>query len=356
MEKPSLVIIDDKKENLDLLADFFKEKYKIRLFPNGDLAIKSIKTSNPDLILLDINMPDLNGYEVCSILKNNEDTKNIPVIFLSALNDKFDKVKAFAVGGVDYVSKPFQFEELDSRVKTHIKISNLQKEIEYKNKNLEKIVEEKVEEIKNSQMATIITITKLSEARDDDTGKHIERLSIFAQIIAKNLYDRGLHRNLINANYLKLIYDASPLHDIGKIAIRDNILLKPGKLTIEEFEIMKNHVIYGADTLEKIKEKYPYNEILNMGIKIARYHHEKWDGSGYPQGKKGNEIPLCARILAICDVYDALRSKRVYKEAFSHEKSCNIIIEEKGKHFDPDVVDSFVELEKNFEKIRDEMD
>ncbi|NLK62836.1 MAG: response regulator [Fusobacteria bacterium] len=356
MKKETLVIIDDTKENLDLLAELFKNDYNLRLFPSGELALKSIKSIIPDLILLDINMPGLNGYEVCEQLKKNEITEKIPVIFLSALNDKFDKVKAFEVGGVDYVTKPFHFEELNSRVRTHIKIKKLQNEIEYKNQNLEKIVEEKVTEIKNSQLATIITITKLSEARDDDTGRHIERLSTFSKMIAQNLYERGIYKEIIDDEFIDIIYHASPLHDIGKIGIRDNILLKPGKLTNEEFEIMKTHVTLGAETLLTIKKQYPYNKILNMGLKIAKYHHEKWDGSGYCEGLKGDEIPLCARILALCDVYDALRSKRVYKEAFSHEKSYDIILEGKGKHFDPNIVDSFVILAEEFRKIRDNME
>lgn len=355
-QKANILIVDDVPENLSVLSSLLKMKgYKVRTLPNGRLALKSIENNMPDLILLDISMPGMDGYEVCRILKSNEKYKNIPVIFISALSDTFDKVKAFEVGGVDYIGKPFEAEEVNARVKTHLTIVSLQRELEKHNKDLQQLVEEKVKEISEAQMATIVAMTKLAEARDDDTGKHVERLGIFSRLIAENLKRKNIFAESIDCRFIENLGYASTLHDIGKIAISDNVLLKPGKLAVAEFEVMKAHAAIGAENLREVKKMYPNNEILNMGISIANYHHEKWDGSGYPEGLSGEHIPLCARIVALADVYDALRSKRVYKEAFSHEESKNIIIEGAAKHFDPRIVEAFIELEEDFEKIRDHM-
>ena len=307
------------------------------------------------MILLDINMPQMNGFEVCERLKNNVALRDIPVIFISALNETMDKVKAFGAGGVDYVTKPFQFEEVQARVQTHLHLRRLQLEQEDHNRNLERLVEEKVKEISDSQMATIFALAKLAESRDDDTGKHIERVQTFCKVIAQRAAEKINYADEINEVFIENIYRASPLHDIGKVGITDSILLKPGKLTPEEFEIMKTHTTLGAKTLQFVYEKYPNNAFIKMGIAVAISHHEKWDGSGYPNGLAGNDIPLPGRIMAVADVYDALRSERCYKEAFSHEKSYDILIKGKGQHFDPGLVDVFDEVHEEFKSIRDRM-
>lgn len=245
-----------------------------------------------------------------------------------------------------------------------LKYSELSKKFEDKNKllskaeerlskynsELEQIVNNKVKEISESQIATIYALVKLSESRDDDTGAHIERTSKLCRLLAQYLNILPKYKETINDDYIENIYKASPLHDIGKVGIPDNILLKPGKLTSEEFEIMKTHTTIGYKTLSEVQRKYKNNGFIKMGMEIAKYHHEKWDGTGYPIGLSGNEIPISARIMALVDVYDALRSKRVYKEAFTHEKACGIIKEGRGKHFDPLIVDVFL---KNHEKFRD---
>lgn len=245
-----------------------------------------------------------------------------------------------------------------------LKYSQLSKEFENKNKLLEKaenrllkynteleeIVNKKVDEISESQIATIYALVKLSESRDDDTGTHIERTSMLCKIMAQHLSLLPEYKEVINDRYIDNIFKASPLHDIGKVGIPDNILLKPGKLTKEEFEVMKTHTTIGYKTLSEVQRKYKNNGFIKMGMEIAKYHHEKWDGTGYPIGLSGKEIPISARIMALVDVYDALRSKRVYKEAFTHEKSYEIIKEGRGKHFDPLIVDVFL---KNHEKFRD---
>ena len=353
----SIMIVDDTPENLRLLTDLLKNKgYRIRTLPSGKLALKAIENEKPDLILLDINMPEMNGYEVCETLKKDERFRDIPVIFVSALSEAMDKVKAFNSGGVDYVSKPFQSEEVNSRIETHLKIKNLQKKLEHQNKNLKTIVAEQVKKITDGQMATIVAMTKLAEERDDDTGHHIDRTSEFCRMLAKGAKERGIYTDQINDKFIENIFHASPLHDIGKVAIPDAILLKPGKLTFEEFEIMKTHTNLGARYLNSVLAKFPNNSFVRVGVKIAISHHEKWDGSGYPVGTSEEKIALEGRIMAIADVYDALRSKRVYKDAFSHEKSISIILEGKGKHFDPLLVDVFMDLNEEFNRVRNEMD
>ncbi|HNW81425.1 MAG TPA: response regulator [bacterium] len=356
MYKPNIMIVDDKPENLKLLSEMLKDKgYRIRTLPSGNLALKAVEVEIPDLILLDINMPGLNGYEVCEILKNDIRFSKIPVIFLSALSGTDDKVKAFQSGGVDYVSKPFQIDEVNARIETHLSLRNLQLKLENQNKNLEEIVREQVREISEGQMATILAMTKLAEQRDDDTGHHIDRTSEFCRMLAKGARDRGLYADKIDDIFIDNIFHASPLHDIGKVAIPDAVLLKPGKLTPEEFEIMKTHTNLGARYLNTVLNRFPKNSFIKTGVKIAISHHEKWNGSGYPVGTSGSKIQLEGRIMAIADVYDALRSKRVYKDAFSHEKSRAIILEGRGSHFDPNLVDVFMDLEKEFDRVRNEM-
>ena len=223
------------------------------------------------------------------------------------------------------------------------------------NEHLEDLVEDKVKEISASQIATIHALVKAAESRDDDTGKHIERTSLFCKLIAEKLYEAGLYPHIINEEFAEQISKASPLHDIGKIGIEDAILLKPDRLTPEEFEIMKTHVDIGYETLASTRTAYPGNVFLKIGIEIAKYHHEKWDGSGYMRGLSCDDIPLAARIMALSDVYDALRSRRVYKEPFPHEKAFSIIVEGRGNHFDPVLTDLFIENHPMFEKIYDSL-
>jgi putative two-component system response regulator len=241
---------------------------------------------------------------------------------------------------VRYADMSRQLEEKNAQLKVY-------------NEHLEELVQEKVAEISASQMATIHALVKSTESRDDDTGAHIERTTGFCRALAEKLYEAGLYRDIVDKDYPENIAKASPLHDIGKVGIKDAILLKPGKLTDDEFAIMKTHVIIGYETLASIVKMYPENEFINTGIEITRYHHEKWDGSGYMKGLAGEEIPLSARIMALSDVYDALRSRRVYKEPFSHERTLEIITEERGKLFDPVLTDVFLEHNLLFKDIYD---
>lgn len=354
---PQIMAVDDTPQNLKLLENMLSDRgYRVIPIPNGEMALKIAAKTPPDLILLDINMPGMDGYEVCEKLKEIESTRDIPILFISALNETEAKLKAFEAGGRDYVTKPFQIEEVRARVETHLHLRRLQQQVEQYSHLLEDRVQEQVKEISDSQLATILAMAKLAEQRDDDTGKHIERTQIFCKTLAEELKGTRTYESQITSSFIENIYHCSPLHDIGKVAISDNILLKPGKLTPDEFEIMKTHAALGAKTLKVVQEKYPRNLFISMGISIARSHHEKWDGSGYPDGLSEDEIPLAAGIMAVADVYDALRSKRVYKDAFPHAKCRAIIVEGTGKHFNPRIVDAFLSVENTFKEIRDRMD
>lgn len=355
VDTKKILIVDDSPESIEVLGNALPKNYVRQVALNGNKALKLLAatpTDNlPDLILMDVVLPDMNGYKVCQQLKKEKLFKDIPVIFLSALSEIDDKMKAFIEGGVDYITKPFEIEEIQARVSTHLRLHNLQQEVEKHNHHLEEIVEDKIKEISESQMATIYALAKLTESRDDETGGHIERVQKLCGILAKQLSHTSKYYRTIDSDYIDNIFKTSSLHDIGKVGIPDNILLKPGKLTTEEFDIMKKHTLIGAETLEEVKKSYPRASFVEMGIEIARFHHEKWDGSGYPDGIAGEKIPLSARIMALVDVYDALRSKRSYKEAFSHKKSCMIISESSSKHFEPLIVKEFLNINHEFDSF-----
>ena len=352
-----ILIVDDSPEAIEVLGNALPRQYKRQVALSGEKAIALLESSKelPDLILLDVMMPGMDGYEVCWHLKKDERLKDIPVIYLSALTGTTDKVKAFEQGGVDYIEKPFQLEEVRARVDIHLKLRFFQKELEEHNNNLSQMVEEKVKEISEAQMETIFAMAKLAEARDEDTGNHLKRIQLYCRLLAVKLSMHTKFKDRINAEFIENLQKASPLHDIGKVGIKDAILLKPGKLTPEEFEEMKKHTTIGSKTLEEVNQKYPGNNFIKTGIEIARSHHEKMDGSGYPQGLSGEEIPLSAQIMALVDVYDALRSKRVYKEAYSSEKTREIITQGSGTQFDPLIVETFLEFEQEFDKVNTEL-
>lgn len=352
----SIMIVDDTPANIKLLNDLLRScGYHVLAFPRGEMAFKAAQKNPPDLFLLDINMPEINGYELCKKIKSESELSEIPVIFLSALNEPLDKVTAFGVGAVDYINKPFQFEEVLARVRTHLKIRRLQIELEKHNHHLEDLVREQVKEIEASQMATIFALAKLAESRDDETGQHLERVQLLSRCLTNKLSESDAYKNIINEAYSNIIFNACSLHDIGKVGIPDNILLKPGKLTPEEFEVMKTHTLIGAQNLSSVYDSYPCNNVVKMGIAIARSHHERWDGTGYPDGLADEAIPLEARIMSIVDVYDALRSERCYKSAIAHQETLNIMLTSAGTQFDPEIIKVFVKVENEFERIFDSL-
>ena len=352
-KQPEILVVDDVPENLQMLSGMLTAKgYKVSPVLSGRQALQLALTKAPDLILLDITMPVMNGYEVCAQLKASPALKDIPVIFISALSETEDKVKAFEAGGVDYVTKPFKMQEVQARVESHLRLRFLQRQVEEYNTHLNEMVQAQVKEISESQIATIFALAKLAESRDDQTGKHLERVQQKCCLLATWLRRNSPYGEKISQQFIKTLLLTSPLHDIGKVGIPDAILLKPGKLTEEEFQIVKNHTVIGAETLEAARRIYPRNGFINMGIDIARQHHEKWDGSGYPDGLSGLQISLAGRIMAVADVYDALRSNRVYKPAFSQEETSRIMFEGSGKHFDPVIIDAFRHLQDKFDELQ----
>ena len=356
-EKQTIMVVDDTAENLKLLEGMLEgEGYDVRMFPSGAMMLRAAEKNVPDLVMLDILMPDMDGYEVCRRMRASEALRDVPVLFLSALTDVKNKVKAFEVGGMDYVTKPFQFEEVNARVKTHLLLRRALHEIEGHRAGLEKLVEEKVREISESQLATITALSKLAESRDDETGYHIERTRTFCKILCERLRQAPRYGDSIDEAYVSDIYNASVLHDVGKVGIPDRILLKPERLTPPEFEMIKGHTAIGARTLQAAHRRYPRNSFINMGIAIARSHHERWSGNGYPDGLKGEDIPLSARIMAVADVYDALRSKRPYKPALPHGDTAATLREGAGKDFDPAVIEAFNATEQEFTETYDTYD
>jgi len=339
----TILIADDTASDLQVLSGMLKERgYAVKSVPDGKLALEVARINPPDLVLLDINMPGMDGYGVCRALKAVQELRGIPVIFISDLTETIDKVKAFSAGGVDYITKPFQVEKVDACLETHLKLKRFMV-------NLENLIKPQVKDLSDSQMAIVMAMAKLAQARDDDTGTHVERVQNYCRLLAARLGELPKYRSSIDSEIIDLIYASSALHDIGKVGIPDEILLKADRLSPVEFEVMKKHTTIGVETIERIRKSYPYNTFLSSSIAIAGSHHERWDGSGYPDGIAGSDIPLSARIMAVADVYDGLKSKRSYKEPRSHKECCDIIFNGSGTQFDPDVVEAFRGINTQFE-------
>jgi putative two-component system response regulator len=349
-----IMVVDDQPANLRLMEMLLRPQgYAVHSFPRGRLALAAAARNPPDLVLLDITMPEMGGFEVCRRLQSDAALSAIPVIFLSALSEPEDRIVAFQSGGFDYVTKPFNPEEVIARIETQLRLRELRVRVETQNRELEHLVHKQVREIAAGQMATIFALAKLAESRDSETGKHLERVQMLCHLLAREMSLWPKYSDRITGDYVLNIFQASPLHDIGKVAIPDSILLKPGRLTAEEFAVMKTHTVRGAETLELVLAKHPENAFVRMGIEIARSHHERWDGAGYPDKLTGQETPISARIMAVADCYDALRSERYYKTAHSHEESRDLIVRESGSQFDPDVVRAFCRAEVLFRQIRE---
>ena len=353
-EQKNILAVDDSPENIEIIKQSLTPEYQVKAAVRGELALEIARQQRVDLILLDIRMPGMDGYEVCQRLKEDPDTAQIPIIFLTGQDTMSDEALGLQMGAVDFIIKPINPPILKARLQTHLALNSARKKLEKHNNYLEELVEEKVAEIADSRMALIYALARLAESRDEETGEHLIRTQKYCWLLVNKLKEKGGYCQEINDSYCKNISIATPLHDIGKVGIPDSILLKPGKLSAEEFERVKNHTLIGYDIIEEIQQMYADNTLLQVGANIVLYHHEKWNGSGYPEGLSGQDIPLEARIMAIADVYDALRSERPYKDAFSPAKSSKIIQEDRGSHFDPLLVDCFLELESEFAKISSE--
>ncbi|GMM91008.1 HD-GYP domain-containing protein [Vibrio fortis] len=325
ISKPTVLVIDDTPSNLDVLTGILKDTYQVKVAINGHIGIKIAKTvPQPDLILLDIMMPDIDGFEVCRQLKLQPNTAHIPIIFVTAKIDPEDEVKGLSLGAVDYLTKPITPQIALQRVKTHIALYDQQRALFSQ-------VKEKTREINLGKLETLNILGRAAEFKDNETGMHVMRMSHYCEVLAKAL---GMTDE--DAETLR---DAAPMHDIGKIGIPDSVLLKPGKLDADEWITMQKHVEYGVEILGRQSD----SKLMQMAIQVAQYHHEKWDGTGYPNQISGEEIPLVGRIAAVADVFDALTAERPYKRAWSVDEALNLFKEQKGKHFDPRVVELLFE-------------
>jgi len=355
--RKTIIMVDDDLTNLTIGYNTLEKHYDIITLNSGTRLLKVLEKKIPDLILLDVDMPEMNGYETIVILKNNADYANIPVVFLTAKSDTNSELKGLSLGAVDYITKPFSPPLLVKRIELHLLVESQKNELmeqtlelEKFNKNLQQMVDEKTATVVELQNAILRTIAELVEYRDNITGGHIERTQSYLRILMDALQQTDIYEEEISAWDKELLLQSAQLHDVGKIAIEDSILRKPDKLTPDEFERIKEHTVFGGKVFERIARNTSQQAFLEQAKILAVSHHEKWDGSGYPYGLSGCEIPLQGRLMAIVDVYDALVSDRTYKEKMPHGQAVDIIRKDSGKHFDPALVDIFLGVADEFEK------
>jgi putative two-component system response regulator len=350
--KPTLLVVDDSSANLSLLFGLLHESYTVKAVNHGAKALAMVSQDEPDLILLDIMMPDINGYEVCRQLKANPRTQHIPVIFLTSKNEVENEEMGMALGAVDYITRPISPEILMSRLRAHLVDATHARTMRVNNEYLEFEVAKRARDMAALQEVTILALASLAEVRDVETGNHLRRTQHYIRALARQLLDHPRFSSFLNPSVIDMLFKCAPLHDIGKVGIPDRILLKPGRYEPHEMEIMKTHPRLGYEALMQAQVASVESlEFIQIAKQIVYTHHEKWDGSGYPQGLAGDAIPIPGRLMALADVYDALISRRVYKDGMGHDKARAILVEGRGKHFDPDVVDAFLALEDEFQAI-----
>ncbi|WP_298618927.1 HD domain-containing phosphohydrolase [uncultured Zoogloea sp.] len=368
-QRAHVLVVDDQADNLLILEDVLSEHYDVHPANNGVEALGFLEAGgSADLILLDVMMPELDGFEVCRRLKASESTRSIPVMFLTSLDRPEDEELGFSLGAEDFIHKPVSPPVVLARVRTHLALSKATRALQRRNADLELMVAERTAEISEqarrlvaskqeviaAQAATITAFCALAEARDNETGNHIRRTQHYVRILAEALRDHPRFSCDLNDDVIQQLFKSAPLHDVGKVATPDAILLKPGKLTPEEWVIMQRHCESGRDAIQQAEDALgglidaPF---LHYAAEIAYGHHERWDGSGYPQGIAGDAIPLSARLMAVADVYDALISRRVYKPPFPHEQAIFMMLAERGRHFDPDIVDALEQVAGKFAEI-----
>ncbi|MEL0168581.1 MAG: two-component system response regulator [Pseudomonadaceae bacterium] len=352
-DKKTVLIVDDTPANVSLLNSILKPVYRTKIATSGAKALSlAFAEEAPDLILLDIMMPEMDGYEVCERLKANPQTAEVPVVFLTAKVSVEDETRGLAMGAVDYITKPISPPIVLERVKNHLILKDARDLLKHQNRILEEKVRHRTRQLEEFHDVVLEAMGAMAESRDPETGSHIRRTQMYVQLLAENLSSHSRFSEVLVPERITLIAKAAPLHDIGKVGVPDAILLKPGKLTSEEFEIMKLHTVYGRDAIAAAANKLSEpNALLTVAQEIAYSHQEKWDGSGYPLGLAGEDIPLSARLMAVADVYDALISNRPYKTGMSHEAAVKIMTEGRGSHFDPDILDAFLEIAEEFRQV-----
>ncbi|MET1080190.1 MAG: two-component system response regulator [Pseudomonas sp.] len=350
--KATLLVVDDVPENLLLMSQLLRPHYHLRVASSGEKALEIARRNSPDLVLLDVMMPGMDGYEVCRRLQQDPLTADIPVLFLTAKDQAEDQRHGLDLGATDYLSKPFEPSVLLARVNSQLRLKAAADRLRSRNAALDLEVEQRTRELQDVYDVTILALASLAETRDNETGNHLRRTQNYVRTLAYRLREQPRFAVELDERTIELLYKSAPLHDIGKVGIPDHILLKPGRFEPHEFEVMKQHSRLGYQALVHAEELHGAPmAFLRIAKEIALCHHEKWDGSGYPQGMRGEAIPLSARLMAVADVYDAVISRRVYKPEMPHEKAVAIIREGCGTHFDPAVVEAFLGLEEEFKDI-----
>lgn len=377
-QRAHILVVDDQSDNLLILEDVLAEHYEVHPATNGADALRYLEMGGAaDLILLDVMMPGLDGFEVCRQLKASESMRSIPVMFLTSLDRPEDEERGFSLGAEDFIHKPVSPPVVLARVRTHLALSRANRALQRRNADLELLVAERTAEISEqarrlvsskqeliaAQAATITAFCALAEARDNETGNHIRRTQHYVRILAEALRDHPRFRNQLDDDVIQQLFKSAPLHDVGKVATPDAILLKPGKLTADEWKIMKLHCEFGRNAILQAAHALGSGgetTFLHYAAEIAYGHHERWDGGGYPLGIAGDAIPMSARLMAVADVFDALISRRVYKPPFPYDQAIQMMLAERGRHFDPDVVDALEKVAGKFVEIatsfRDEPD
>lgn len=346
-----ILIVDDSKTDMMLIKSILHD-YELLSAYDGVEALEILnQTKDIDLMILDLNMPRMNGFQLLEKIRELPEIKKVAILILTNYDELENEIKGLELGAVDYIRKPLNLESLRKRIQIHVNLKQAKKHLEIVNINLENTVQERTKELVLTRNITINALIGLLEVRDIESCNHTKRTQFIIKALCEELRNKPQFATVLTDEYIKAIFDTSPLHDIGKVGIPDNILLKPGKLTIDEFEIMKRHVIYGINALKVELKENRMPEFIETALECISGHHEKYDGTGYPNGIKGTAIPLPGRLMAIADVYDALISKRVYKDAFSHDHAITYIEEQKGQHFDPDLVDAFIMIQDEIKEI-----
>lgn len=358
--RPHVLIVDDTLGNIELLANILSTDYTVSFAANGSEALELVNRLPIDLVLLDVVMPGIDGFEVCRRVKTNPATRDIPVIFLTSLESAVDEEYGLSFGAEDFLHKPVSPPVVLARVRNHLLFASAKRALKRHNDELELLVAERTQEIVrqnrliiSAQDATIMAFCALAEARDNETGNHIRRTQNYVRALAERLRFHPRFCQFLNDVSIQLLFKSAPLHDVGKVAIPDSILLKPGRLNADEWRVMKGHCAAGRRAIVTAARELVENErsFLGFAAEIAYGHHERWDGTGYPQGLSGDNIPISARLMAVADVYDALTTKRVYKDAISHDESVRMMTAERGSHFDPDVLDAMLSISDTFKEI-----
>jgi len=352
--RPLILVVDDAPDSIEpIVSCLHQAEFRTRIATRGERALQLAASAPvPDLILLDVTMPDMDGYEVCRQLMNNPVTAGIPVIFLTIRNEELDEQLGFDAGAIDYITKPISPPLVLTRIRNHLNLKAASDFLRDRNSYLEQEVRRRTRELSLIQDATIVAMASLAETRNNETGKHIRRTQMYLRALARHLQSHPRFAAELTDENIDLMYKSAPLHDIGKLAIPDRILLKPGELTPAEFEIMKTHTTLGREAISRAEALFGgISSFLRFAKEIAYSHQEKWDGTGYPLGLSGERIPLAARLMAVADMYDSLITRRIYKTAHSHAQAVDILRAGRGTDFDPDIIDAFLALQNDFQAI-----